>query len=211
MLKKIFFVSLCLCVFLCAGCSRTVEFTQETSGDKGEKTQPENTITNTTTEEAENMLIKIVMQDGQEMEFELYPSKAPETVANFVALAEEGFYDGLTFHRIVEGFMIQGGDPEGTGMGGSDKTIRGEFLANGFEKNDISHERGVISMARATNPNSASSQFFICHADAKFLDGQYAAFGKMTKGYETLDALAKTPVRGETPVTKPVISKITVE
>ncbi|MDD6309381.1 MAG: peptidylprolyl isomerase [Clostridia bacterium] len=161
--------------------------------------------------EGEIVNIKIVMQDGGVMKLALYPDKAPETVANFVDLVNEGFYNGLTFHRIVEGFMIQGGDPDGTGMGGSAKTIRGEFAANGFEKNDLSHKRGVISMARTNMPNSASSQFFICHDDASFLDGQYAAFGEMTEGFEVLDALAKTPVLGETPVTKPVIESITVE
>ncbi len=201
MLKKILLFALCM--LLMAGCARSIEVPKETTGTTSEFSSKY--------KEGEIVNIKITMQDGGEMELELYPSKAPETVQNFVDLAEAGFYNGLTFHRIVEGFMIQGGDPEGTGMGGSDKNIRGEFAMNGFEKNDISHERGVISMARAQNPNSASSQFFICHDDATFLDGQYAAFGKMTKGFDVLDALAKTPVRGETPVSKPVIEKITVE
>ena len=138
-------------------------------------------------------MVEITMESGGVMKLELYPDKAPKTVANFEKLIKEGFYDGLTFHRIIKGFMIQGGDPEGTGMGGSDENILGEFAANGVN-NDISHKRGVISMARAMNPNSASSQFFICHADSEFLDGQYAAFGKMTEGFEVLDALAETPV-----------------
>lgn len=157
-------------------------------------------------------VIKITMADGGVMTFKLYPDKAPETVKNFVSLAESGFYDGLTFHRIISGFMIQGGDPQGTGFGGSDKTIKGEFSANGVE-NDLKHVRGVISMARSQMPNSASSQFFIMHEDAPHLDGQYAAFGMMIDGYDVLDKIAATPVKGDgqTPVEKPVIQSITVE
>ena len=121
---------------------------------------------------------------------ELYRDKAPITVENFVKLANEKFYDGLTFHRIYEGFMVQGGDPEGTGMGGSPNKIKGEFSANGVA-NDLSHTRGVISMARnSASMDSASSQFFICHKDSVFLDGQYAAFGKVIEGMEVVDALA---------------------
>ncbi len=162
-------------------------------------------------EEGKPVNVTITMADGGVMKLALYHDKAPKTVENFVKLAKEGFYDGLTFHRIISGFMIQGGDPEGTGFGGSDETIPGEFAMNGFAQNDISHVRGVISMARSQNPNSASSQFFIVHADATFLDGQYAAFGMLTEGFEVLDALAATPVQGETPVAKPVIQSITVE
>ena len=146
-----------------------------------------------TDKETEKIMVEITMENGGVMELELYPEIAPITVANFVKLVNEGFYDGLTFHRIIKGFMIQGGDPEGTGMGGSDENIKGEFAANGVP-NDLKHERGVISMARAKNPDSASSQFFIMHKDYPSLDGQYAAFGKMTKGFEVLDALAETPV-----------------
>jgi len=155
--------------------------------------------------------VTITMEDGKTMEFELFPDVAPITVANFIALAEQGFYNGLTFHRIMSGFMIQGGDPKGTGMGGSDKTIKGEFLSNGV-KNDISHKRGVISMARAQDKNSASSQFFIVHKDSTHLDGDYAAFGMLTNGFETLDAIAATEVMsdGQTPVKKPAIKSITV-
>ncbi len=162
-------------------------------------------------EEGKSVNITIKITEGAEMKFELYPDKAPKTVENFVKLAKEGFYDGLTFHRIVEGFMIQGGDPEGTGYGGSKETISGEFASNGFAQNDLSHVRGAISMARSMNPNSASSQFFIVHQDATFLDGEYAAFGMMTSGWEILDALASVEVQGETPVAKPVIKKIIVE
>ena len=132
------------------------------------------------------------MENGAKIELELYPEHAPITVKNFEKLVSEGFYDGLTFHRIIPGFMIQGGDPLGNGMGGADENIEGEFRANGHN-NPIKHVRGVISMARAFNPNSASSQFFIMHADAPHLDGQYAAFGKVTSGMETVDEIAEVP------------------
>lgn len=134
-------------------------------------------------------MVRIEMENGGIIDIELYDELAPVTCANFKRLVSEGFYDGLIFHRVIAGFMIQGGDPTGTGCGGSDKNIKGEFLVNGF-KNTISHVRGVISMARSQNYNSASSQFFICHADAKFLDGQYAAFGKVIAGMETVDEIA---------------------
>lgn len=160
---------------------------------------------------AENVNVKITMNGGGEIELELYPDIAPETVANFKELVQTSFYDGLTFHRIIKGFMIQGGDPLGNGMGGSDKSIRGEFKMNGFD-NPLKHTRGVISMARSQNPNSASSQFFIMHADAPHLDGSYAAFGKVTKGIEIVDEIADTPVGfdGQTPKVVPVIESITL-
>ena len=134
--------------------------------------------------------VKITMESGDAITLELYPEIAPITVENFVSLVKEGFYNGLIFHRVIAGFMIQGGDPLGSGFGGSDKTIKGEFKLNGVE-NNLSHQRGVISMARSQMPNSASSQFFICHADATFLDGQYAAFGRVIEGIETVDEIAK--------------------
>ena len=132
------------------------------------------------------------MENGAKIELELYPDVAPETVKNFETLVSQGFYDGLTFHRVIPGFMIQGGDPLGNGMGGSEKNIKGEFRANGFA-NDLKHTRGVISMARAYDPNSASSQFFIMHADAPHLDGSYAAFGKVVSGIEAVDEIASIP------------------
>ena len=132
------------------------------------------------------------MENGARIELELDATAAPKTVANFEKLVKEGFYDGLTFHRIIPGFMIQGGDPLGNGMGGADENIVGEFRANGYN-NPIKHTRGVISMARAFNPNSASSQFFIMHADAPHLDGQYAAFGKVVSGMEAVDEIASIP------------------
>ena len=131
------------------------------------------------------------MESGKEIKLELDSSAAPITVANFEKLVSENFYDGLIFHRVISGFMIQGGDPTGTGMGGSDKRIKGEFAMNGV-MNPISHVRGVISMARSSHPDSASSQFFIVHADSTFLDGQYAAFGKVVEGIETVDEIAAT-------------------
>ncbi|MDD7282249.1 peptidylprolyl isomerase [Floccifex sp.] len=152
--------------------------------------------------------IVITMEDGSVMEAELYPTIAPRTVENFVKLINEKFYDGIIFHRVIPGFMIQGGDPEGTGMGGSKETIKGEFDANGF-KNKLKHTRGVLSMARTSYPNSASSQFFIMHQDAPHLDGQYAAFGKITKGIEVVDKIAsvKTDFRDK-PKTPQVIKSI---
>lgn len=135
--------------------------------------------------------IKITMKDGKYMEAELYPEIAPITVENFVELIKQDFFSGIIFHRVIKGFMIQGGDPTGTGMGGSEKTIKGEFKVNGFE-NNLKHTRGVLSMARTMDPNSASSQFFIMHQDAPHLDGSYAAFGKITKGIEVVDEIANT-------------------
>lgn len=134
-------------------------------------------------------MVVIEMENGKEIKLELYPDKAPITVENFLKLVKDGFYDGLIFHRVIKDFMIQGGDPQGTGMGGAKDKIKGEFLMNGVP-NDIRHERGVISMARAQNPNSASSQFFIVHKDSFFLDGQYAAFGKVVDGMDTVDEIA---------------------
>lgn len=135
--------------------------------------------------------ILITMENGDTMSAELYPEIAPKTVENFVKLVNEKFYDGLIFHRVIPGFMIQGGDPQGTGMGGPGYNIVGEFSSNGFP-NDLKHTRGVLSMARAMDPNSAGSQFFIMHQDAPHLDGQYAAFGKLTDGFDTLDKIAST-------------------
>ena len=131
-----------------------------------------------------NPIVTITMEDGRIMRGELYPEKAPNTVNNFISLANKGFYDGLTFHRVIPGFMIQGGCPDGTGMGGPGYEINGEFVGNGFRQNDLIHETGVLSMARTMAPNSAGSQFFIMVAPAPHLDGQYAAFGKITEGQE---------------------------
>ena len=136
-----------------------------------------------------NPVITIQMKDGGVMKVELYPEIAPITVKNFVDLAAKGFYNGLIFHRVIPGFMIQGGDPQGTGMGGPGYTIKGEFSANGV-RNDLKHTRGVLSMARAYDPDSAGSQFFIMHENSPHLDGQYAAFGKVIEGIEVVDKIA---------------------
>lgn len=151
-------------------------------------------------------MVIIEMENGHQIKIELDPAAAPITVANFEKLVKEGFYDGLTFHRIIPGFMIQGGDPEGTGMGGSDQNIKGEFAANGVN-NPLKHTRGVISMARAMNPNSASSQFFIMHKDAPHLDGQYAAFGKVVEGIEVVDEIASVPTDYQDRPKTPVVMK----
>lgn len=155
--------------------------------------------------------VKIEMENGDVMRGELYPEIAPETVANFVKLVEDGFYDGLIFHRVIPGFMIQGGCPNGTGMGGPGHTIKGEFAMNGF-KNDLKHERGVLSMARAMDPNSAGSQFFIMVEDAPHLDGQYAAFGKIAEGLDAADKIVNQPRNAmDKPDTPQVMKKVTIE
>ena len=147
-------------------------------------------------------MVQIKMENGDIIKLELYPDIAPKTTANFEKLVSEGFYNGLIFHRVISGFMIQGGDPKGNGTGGSNESITGEFKANGFN-NTLSHTRGVISMARSQALNSASSQFFIMHADSKFLDGQYAAFGKVVEGIEVVDKIADQKTVND----KPVISQ----
>lgn len=164
----------------------------------------------------EHPIARIVLENGKEIELELYPEKAPETVANFIYLAnEKKLYDGLTFHRIIDEFMVQGGDPSGDGTGGPGYNIKGEFALNGFAQNDISHKTGVISMARRSYPyDSAGSQFFICVADCEFLDGQYAAFGKVIKGLENVLELGKVPTYGGnsgTPKERQGISSIRVD
>ena len=159
-----------------------------------------------------NPTVTITLENGQVMTGELYPEKAPNTVNNFISLANSGYYDGLTFHRVIPGFMIQGGCPDGTGMGGPGYEIRGEFSGNGFERNDLKHTLGVLSMARSMHPDSAGSQFFIMVDKAPHLDGGYAAFGKVIEGMETADAI----VSGKTdwqdrPRQKQVMKKVTVD
>lgn len=156
-------------------------------------------------------IVTIEMENGDVMKGELYPEIAPETVQNFENLAKEGFYDGLIFHRVIPGFMIQGGDPTGTGMGGPGHTIKGEFAANGFE-NNLNHTKGVLSMARAMDPNSGGSQFFIMVEDAPHLDGQYAAFGKITEGIEAADKIVSVKRDfSDKPKEKQAMKKVTVE
>ena len=160
-------------------------------------------------------MVVITMENGKQIKLELYPEIAPITVANFEKLVKENFYNGLTFHRIIPGFMIQGGCPKGDGTGGPGYGIKGEFVANGV-KNDLKHTRGVISMARAQDPNSAGSQFFIMHRDAPHLDGQYAAFGKVVEGMDVVDEIANTPTinsffKRDFPRTPQVIRSIKIE
>lgn len=198
-MKRILALMLCLSLFLLCGCAKK----QETAA----KTAEETLLTG-------NVKIEIEVKDYGTITAELYADIAPITVTNFVKLAKSGFYNGLTFHRIISGFMIQGGDPLGNGTGGSSEKIKGEFSQNGVE-NKLSHTRGVLSMARSSAFNSASSQFFIMHKDALYLDGQYAAFGMVTSGMEIVDAIcANTPVTdGNGTVKKenqPVINAIRV-
>ncbi len=157
-------------------------------------------------------MIRITMRDGGTIDLELDREAAPLTVDNFEKLVKDGFYDGLIFHRVIPGFMIQGGDPTGTGMGGPGWTIRGEFKANGWN-NPIPHKRGVISMARAMDPNSAGSQFFIMHADADYLDGNYAAFGRVVAGMDVVDRIASVPTnrwQGDRPLKEQAIESIRI-
>jgi peptidyl-prolyl cis-trans isomerase B (cyclophilin B) len=180
--KKIIALLLGLMMLCSLACAK-----EATSAPAAEKTETKEE----TNVDKTHPIATITMKDGGVIELELYPEIAPESVKNFISLANSGFYDGLIFHRVIAGFMIQGGDPDGRGTGGPGYCIKGEFSANGV-KNDLSHLRGVISMARAQPFDSAGSQFFICHADSQFLDGQYAAFGKVTSGLDVVDRIAKT-------------------
>ncbi|MGM9636017.1 MAG: peptidylprolyl isomerase [Candidatus Avispirillum sp.] len=199
-MKKIIAAVLCLATVLCLfSCAKSPE------ADKGGDSVG-----------TESVKVEMSVKDFGKITLELYPDIAPITVENFVSLVKDGFYDGLTFHRVVNGFMIQGGDPNGNGTGGSDKTIKGEFAENGVE-NNLSHKRGVISMARSNNPDSASSQFFIMHQDNDYLDGKYAAFGKVTDGMDVVDAIASVDVElnfsgteESSPVTPVVIEYVKV-
>ena len=161
---------------------------------------------------AQNPIITITMEDGGVMKAELYPEYAPNTVNNFLSLAASGFYNGLIFHRVIPGFMIQGGDPEGSGMGSPGYSIKGAFRRNGFKANTLKHTAGVLSMARAMNPNSAGSQFFIMHKNAPHLDGDYAAFGKVIEGMDVVDRIASVQTDySDRPMEDQVIRSMTVE
>ena len=158
-----------------------------------------------------NPIVRITMDSGKVIRLELYPETAPITVENFLGLVKKGFYNGLTFHRIISGFMIQGGDPDGNGMGGPGYSIKGEFKSNGVD-NPLKHEKGVISMARSMDPNSAGSQFFIMHEAAPHLDGQYAAFGKVIEGLDVVDEIASVETGfQDAPVEKVIMEKVEVE
>ena len=201
-LKRIIIGVLSLALLFAMGCAA-----KET---EKEKTDMENNN--------QHPIATITMEDGETIVLELYPEVAPISVANFISLANSGFYDGVIFHRVIPGFMIQGGDPTGTGRGGPDYRIKGEFSNNHF-KNDLSHARGVVSMARQGNPylpasayNTAGSQFFICHADAKFLDGDYAAFGVVTEGMDVVDRIASAPTdASDKPLTDQVMKTVRVD
>lgn len=223
-MKKItvWLLTLAFAATMLAGCGSktdttdTTETTEETSA--ADETSDGAADTADTSEDGELLTglhhVTIDVQDYGTISLELDADTAPISVTNFINLANEGFYDGLTFHRIISGFMIQGGDPNGNGTGGSEKTIKGEFSANGVE-NDISHVRGVISMARANDPDSGSSQFFIVHEDSTFLDGQYAAFGHVTDRMDVVDAICEAvPVQDNNGTVaaadQPVITAVTV-
>ena len=223
-MKKItvWLLTLAFAATMLAGCGSktdttdTTETTEATSA--ADETSDGAADTADTSEDGELLTglhhVTIDVQDYGTISLELDADSAPISVTNFINLANEGFYDGLTFHRIISGFMIQGGDPNGNGTGGSEKTIKGEFSANGVE-NDISHVRGVISMARANDPDSGSSQFFIVHEDSTFLDGQYAAFGHVTDGMDVVDAICEAvPVQDNNGTVaaadQPVITAVTV-
>ena len=193
-MKRLLCIALCLILLGTMGC---------TSGEKN-KTEEE-------TMHSEYPIATITMKDGGVIKLELYPKIAPESVKNFISLANSKFYDGLIFHRVIRGFMIQGGCPKGNGTGGPGYNIKGEFSANGVD-NSLSHERGVISMARAMAYDSAGSQFFICHADSQFLDGQYAAFGKVIEGMDVVDAIASVKTNSQDkPLQDQVIDSIRVD
>jgi len=160
---------------------------------------------------SKNPIVTIQMESGKEIKVELMPEYAPKTVENFVSLINQKYYDGLIFHRVIKGFMIQGGCPEGSGMGGPGYSIKGEFINNGVN-NNLKHSRGVISMARSADPNSAGSQFFIMHQDSPHLDGSYAAFGKVVEGIEVVDEIAESKTNyGDRPIKDQIMSTVTVE
>ena len=223
-MKKItvWLLTLAFSATMLAGCGSktdTTETTETTEATSAADETSDGAADTADTSENEELLtglhhVTIDVQDYGTISLELDADTAPISVTNFINLANEGFYDGLTFHRIISGFMIQGGDPNGNGTGGSEKTIKGEFSANGVE-NDISHVRGVISMARANDPDSGSSQFFIVHEDSTFLDGQYAAFGHVTDGMDVVDAICEAvPVQDNNGTVaaadQPVITAVTV-
>lgn len=208
MRKKVYAIVFmaCLTLLLGTGCSGKPSAETEVTGPETQQPAPP----------AENSYTAVIEIEGYgTITLELDASAAPVTTENFVSLAREGFYDGLTFHRIIEGFMIQGGDPDGNGTGGSEQTIKGEFRENGVE-NSLSHTRGVISMARSNDYDSASSQFFIVHEDSTFLDGSYAAFGYVKEGMEVVDAICADaePIDGDgfiAPENQPVIQSIAIQ
>lgn len=209
-----------LMLFVLAGCGSS-KSPQSSGGANGTATNNEsagNANSNINAEEQqvvalqENPIVTMKIKDYGDITLELYPEMAPNTVNNFVTLANDGFYDGLIFHRVIANFMIQGGDPQGSGIGGPNYSIPGEFAANGFTQNTLSHTKGVLSMARTNNPNSAGSQFFIMSADGTYLDGQYAAFGKVIDGLDIVETLQSVPTNSsDKPAEDIVIESIQVD
>lgn len=206
---RYFFLAFIFSILILVGCMRSNE-NSESSTLKNEPVSEE-TSSAYSVDSKELPMVTLTMENDEEIHIELYPSIAPNTVANFISLAEDGFYNGLIFHRVIPDFMIQGGDPEGMGTGGPGYSIAGEFSANGFE-NELKHERGVISMARSQSPDSAGSQFFIMVAESQQLDGQYAAFGKVLTGMETVDSIVSVERDDrDKPLTNQTIKEITVD
>ena len=198
-------------VVFAGGCASKDKENTETTTNSQEKVEPSNQIKTEKGESDKNPVVTITMEDGSTIKLELYPEIAPNTVRNFVSLVESGFYNGLIFHRVIPEFMIQGGDPEGTGVGGPGYEIAGEFSSNEFE-NPLKHERGVISMARTGEPNSAGSQFFIMVKDNSSLDNDYATFGKVTEGMETVDKIVSVETdAGDKPKKDEKMKKVTVD
>lgn len=204
--KRMSFLFIFVLGLILMGCGAQEEQAEDTTASN------ENNKTNYPADVKERPVATMNMESGEEIVMELFPEAAPNTVANFISLIEDGFYDGLTFHRVIPGFMIQGGDPNGDGTGDPGYSIKGEFQSNGFEENTVAHERGVLSMARAQDPNSAGSQFFIMVEKTESLDGQYAAFGKVTKGMEAVDAIVSVERDNrDKPLEEQKIKSITVD
>ena len=204
------FLALIVCLLGFSACADETG-TPETTVPQSEQTTDKPETEETTVANGENPIITITMQNGGVIKVELYPDVAPNTVNNFISLAQKGFYDGLIFHRVIPGFMIQGGDPEGMGYGGPGYAIKGEFSANGFE-NELTHTRGVISMARSSAPDSAGSQFFIMVEDAPHLDGEYAAFGKVIEGMDVVDEIVAADTdANDKPYDDQIMQTVTVD
>ena len=209
---SLLFTSIVIIAFL-TGCNETTtnESSEQTTEDLLTFEEEKTTFYDNYPEVSDNPIATIELSTGETIQIELYPNTAPNTVANFISLAESGFYDGVIFHRIIEDFMIQGGDPLGNGLGGPDYSIPGEFESNGFD-NDLLHEPGVISMARSQSPDSAGSQFFIMHKKSTHLDGEYAGFGKVIEGMDVVNTLATTETdQNDVPVEEQQIKTITVD
>ncbi len=210
--RKLLYILLTLVVMISIiYIGRGLIMNQENTADQNNNEITDNQENGEEVNMTKNPLVTITMASGEEIKLELYPEQAPNTVKNFIYLINQDFYDGLIFHRVIKGFMIQGGDPDGNGTGGPGYSIKGEFAQNGFD-NDLKHDRGVISMARSMSPDSAGSQFFLMHQDSPHLDGQYAAFGKITEGMDVVDEIANVQTAAQDrPVEDQVMENVTVE